>query len=267
MKWQELCGQENKLIVIPYIYIPTIQIGPITIQVWGLAVSLGILVSLFIAKKVLQRRGLDSSHLTSLAFWIIIGSFLGARIFHIAFYEPKFFLANISEIFKIWHGGLSSYGGFAGAFAAAFLFFKLNHVNPAQYVHAILFAFPWGWAVGRVGCFLIHDHPGTLTNSILGVKYPDGARFDLGLIEIFNGLGMGVAMIMAQKFKAKDNIVTAVGLLWYAAVRCFTDFLRATDLPGADARYFNLTPAQYGSIILVIFASSIFIKQRSHETP
>ena len=31
-------------------------------------------------------------------------------------------------------------------------------------------------------------------------------------------------------------------------VRFALDFLRATDLPGADPRYFGLTPAQYGSV-------------------
>jgi phosphatidylglycerol:prolipoprotein diacylglycerol transferase len=34
----------------------------------------------------------------------------------------------------------------------------------------------------------------------------------------------------------------------YAPIRFGLDFLRATDLPGADPRYWGLTPAQYGSI-------------------
>lgn len=247
--------------MIPFIYIPIIQIGPITLQIWGLLVSLGILTALLIAKKILQQRGIDDKHLISLAFWIIVGAFLGARIFHTLFYEPAFFFANPIEILKIWHGGLSSYGGFAGALFAALIFFKKNRVDPNYYVHAIIFAFPWGWAIGRVGCFLIHDHPGTLTHSILGLKYPDGTRFDLGLIEILNGLGMGLVTLVSKKLKAGDMTVSSIGILWYGGFRFLTDFLRATDLSGSDARYLGLTPAQYGSILLCVGAT--FILSRS----
>lgn len=249
--------------MIPYFSFPIIQIGHITLQVWGLAVSLGIIAALAVAHKYLKNRNQDTTHFTSLAFWIIVGSFLGARISHILFYELKFFLANPFEIFKIWHGGLSSFGGFAGALIAAFLFFKKTSVNPASYVNAIIFAFPWGWTIGRVGCFLIHDHPGTLTHSILAVKYPDGARYDLGLVEILNALGMGAIMLWVKKIGARDSTVSAAGLLWYGVVRFFTDFLRATDLPGSDVRYLGLTPAQYGSIILCV--GVIFILSRSSQ--
>ncbi len=256
--------------MIPYIHIPTIVFGPITLQVWGLMVSLGILVSLFLAKKILGG-GVRGERLTSLAFWIVLGSFAGARIFHIVFYEPQFFFANPLEIFKIWHGGFSSFGGFAGATVSSFVYFKKYHFDYPRYANAIIFAFPWGWAIGRIGCFFSHLHPGRFTNSFLGVRYPEGTRFDLGLIEILNGLGMGLVMLIAKRFhpagdqstalKAKDAAVSAVGLFWYGTFRFFTDFLRATGIPGADARYWGLTPAQYGSIL--IWLAAIFILFRS----
>lgn len=247
--------------MIPFIYISTIALGPITLQVWGLMVSLGIVASLALARKYLKNRNQDTTHLTSLAFWIIVGAFLGARIFHIAFYEPRFFFDNPLEIFKIWHGGLSSFGGFFGGTLSSFIYFRRYRLKFETYANAIIGAFPAGWAIGRVGCFLIHDHPGTLTHSILAVKYPDGARYDLGLVEILNALGMGAIMLWVKKFGARDSTVSAVGLVWYGVVRFFTEFLRATDLPGADARYLGLTPAQFGSIILCVGA--IFILFRS----
>lgn len=60
-----------------------------------------------------------------LAFYIVIGIVLGARLFDLLFYQ------NFSEIqkdplsiFKVWEGGLASHGGVLGAFLAALLFLK-----------------------------------------------------------------------------------------------------------------------------------------------
>lgn len=247
--------------MIPFIYIPTIQIGPITLQVWGLAVSLGIAVSIYIAHRSIKHRGLNAESFLSLSFWIIVGSMVGARILHALAYELEFFLVDPLEFFRIWHGGLSSFGGFIGGTIAVILYLRKKNLEFAPYAHTIIQAFPVGWAIGRVGCFLIHDHPGTLTHSILAVKYPGGSRYDLGLVEILNALGMGAVMLLVKRFSKKDNIISASGLLWYGVVRFFTEFLRAKDLPEVDARYLGLTPAQFGSIILCVGA--IFILFRS----
>lgn len=109
--------------MIPYIYIPTLQIGPITLQVWGLAVSLGILVSIVIAHRLLKDQK-SKDHLLSLSFWIILGSMLGARFAFAAFYQPKIFVDDPWEFFRIWHGGLSSFGGFIGGTIAAILYLR-----------------------------------------------------------------------------------------------------------------------------------------------
>lgn len=246
--------------MIPYIYIPTIQMGPITLQVWGAFVSLGILVSIVIAHRLLKDQK-SKDYLLSLSFWIILGSMLGARFAFALAYQPKIFIDDPWEFFRIWHGGLSSFGGFIGGTIAAILYLRKKNLEFASYAYAIIQSIPLGWAIGRIGCFLIHDHPGTLTHSIIGVKYPDGARYDLGLVEILNALGMGAIMLWVKKFGAKDSTVSAAGLVWYGVVRFFTDFLRARDLPGSDARYLGLTPAQYGSILICL--SAIFILSRS----
>ncbi len=246
--------------MLPYIHIPTVSLGPITLQVWGLMVSLGILLTLYIAGRILKERGIRNEPLISLAFWAVIFAFLGARFFHIFFYEPKFFLAHPFEIFKIWHGGFSSFGGFIGGGAAGIVYIRKNKLPQAEYVAAILTAMPWGWAIGRIGCFLSHLHPGKLTNSILGVRFPGGARYELGFIEMLNGISAGLVILIARRFIKKDGIAPMFGVAWYAIVRFFTDFLRATDIPEADARYLGLTPAQYGAILLCVGATFILFR-------
>jgi len=110
-----------------------------------------------------------------------------------------------------------------------------------------------GWGIGRVGCFLIHDHPGTLSHFMLAVKYPGGARFDLGLMESILGfLLFGIfALLFSRLTKIRSGLVVGWSVACYAVARFFLDFLRATDLPGSDVRYGGLTPAQWGMLTVV----------------
>lgn len=251
--------------MIPYFELRILQIGPLTLQVWGLAVSLGILTALFIAKKILAARGREGESLVSLAFWIILFAFLGARLLHAAFYEPVIFIADPWEFFRVWHGGFSSFGGFLGGAAAGIIYIKKERLPQWIYIDALLTALPWGWAIGRVGCFLIHDHPGTLTNSFLGIKYPNGTRFDMGFIEILNGISSGLVILIARKFFKKEAVAPFFGLVWYSLSRFFTEFLRASDIVGADARYSGLTPAQYGSMVLALVSVYCIIRRTRYE--
>ena len=83
--------------------------------------------------------------------------------------------------------------------------------------------------------------------------FPGGARHDLGLYESL--LSFVIFIVMAIFFKRLikrgPGFVSGLSLALYAVVRFFLDFLRATDLPGSDARYGHLTPAQWGMIGVV----------------
>lgn len=39
------------------------------------------------------------------------------------------------------------------------------------------------WAIARIKCFSVHDHPGRLTSFPLAVAFPEEARHDLGLYD------------------------------------------------------------------------------------
>lgn len=241
--------------MIPYWNIPTYSIGPVTLQTWGTFVALGVAVAAYVAFRRAKTLGLESQRVWDLAFWVVIVSFIGARLGHVFFYEPTYFAAHPGEILKIWHGGFSSYGGFIGGIAVGLYLLKKHKLNVTQWSDTLLFGLPVGWAIGRIGCFLIHDHPGTLTHFWLGVRYPDGVRHDLGLYELLNALGLAVLLFfLRHKLKTRPGLAVAVVALWYGTVRFFLDFLRAYD-----ARYFGLTPAQYGSIILVGLGFYLFI--------
>lgn len=235
--------------MIPYVQFTTFHLGPIPIHVWGLMVSLGILAATWVAAKMAKSRGLNPAIMWDLAFWVIIASFVGARLVHVL-YAPIYYFEHPFAILEVWRGGLSIMGGFIGAVIVGVLYLRKKHLDVLGYCDSAVFGLPLGLFIGRIGCFLIHDHPGTLTNFVLGVKYPDGIRHDHGLYLSLNGLMLFLLFLWLARKRAKTGTYLIVFLVWEGTVRFFLDFLRATDGTIVDVRYLGLTPAQYVSLMM-----------------
>lgn len=251
--------------MIPYFQITTIHLGPVPIQVWGLMVALGILAATWVAAKMAKTRGQNPEIIWDLSVWVIVAAFIGARLVH-AVYEPATYLQDPLEFLRIWHGGFSIMGGFLGALPAGIWFLRRRHVDVFAYSDTAVFGLPLGIFIGRIGCFLIHDHPGTLTNFPLGVQYPDGVRHDHGLYDSINGLILFLLFLLLAQRGAKTGTYVVVFLIWYGIVRFFLDFLRATNGPIVDTRYFSLTPAQYLAIVMVAGGVWVWKKHCFHPS-
>lgn len=247
--------------MIPYFQLTTFSIGPVTIQVWGLLVAIGIFAATFAATRLARERGMDEKIYRDLVVWVIIGAFVGARLVHII-YEPSLYFENPIEFIKIWHGGFSVMGGFLGAFSVGIWYLRHKKLEVLKYVDTGLFALPLGLFIGRIGCFFIHDHPGTLSHFFLAVQYPGGARHDHGLYLSLNGLVMFLVFLWMRKKQAGIGAYTVVFFIWYGIVRFVLDFFRATEGAIVDTRYLGLTPAQFCSIAMVLIGFCVWIKLR-----
>ncbi len=247
--------------MIPYFEWTTIEVGPVTLYVWGLFVGLGILFGSAVAGWRARKLGQNDKIIYDLTFILAIAGVIGARLGHILFYDPAPFLANPLSAFAIWDGGMSIMGSFLLCAPVAILYLRKRQVDPHAYLDTTFFGLPFGYFVGRIGCFLIHDHPGTATDFILGVRYPDGVvRHDLGLYLSLNGLVLAGIFLFLAKKRLPNGFFIATFMAWYGAVRFFLDFLRI-----ADVRYLGLTPAQYvcaplcfGGIALLIYLARTY---------
>ncbi len=72
-------------------------------------------------------------------------------------------------LLRTWED-ISSFGGMLGGIAGALLFFATRAEESERrarllFLDAVAFVFPAALAIGRLGCSLAHDHPGTVTIS------------------------------------------------------------------------------------------------------
>jgi phosphatidylglycerol:prolipoprotein diacylglycerol transferase len=238
--------------MIPYFQYTLFYLGPVPIQVWGLMVALGMMAGVYLMYFLCKKDGFRVDFIFDLAVWIIVSALFFSRVFHVVFYNWSYYVEQPGEILKIWHGGLSSLGGFFGAALATVIFLKIKKITFEMflpYADRGILGLWLGWGIGRVGCFLIHDHPGTLSHFILAVKYPNGVRHDLGLYESLTGFSLFIIFFIVYKLypNLKKGLVVTISIAGYAIVRFCTDFLRTVDV-----RYARLTPAQWGMVGILI---------------
>jgi phosphatidylglycerol:prolipoprotein diacylglycerol transferase len=117
----------------------------------------------------------------------------------------------------------------------------------------------------EAGCAIAHDHKGHLTDSWLAVRFPEGARYDLGLIEwSFTPFLCALVVYVGHRTKRPGAVSGALAVA-YALVRFPLDFLRATDLgEESDRRYAGITPGQWASGATLCFGVWALSHARRH---
>ena len=253
--------------MIPYFVIPPLRIGPLALQPFGILSAAGILLASRLLVREARRGGLDTEPLEMLATWAVVGGIAGAHLVHLLLYHPEELRENGPlQLFRVWDG-LSSTGGVLGGIAACIIFLHRRGIRFATYADIFALAVPPGWAVARLGCFSVHDHPGTLTSFFLAVAFPGGARHDLGLYDALVLTGIAIAIYALDRRGALHGRLLAVVALLYGGARFALDFLRAADLPYSDARYGGLTPAQYAAIALIAWGAWSLLGRPAPNAP
>lgn len=246
--------------MLPTFDLQPISLGFLKIYPWGIFVSAGFLLALAAAFWFLKRHKVKPDALFDLLFWIIIGAMVGSRLFYVLFYEPVYFLHHLKEVWQIWQGGLSSFGGILGGLAAGLFYLGKKRLNFWRYVDAMAFAFPLGWILGRLGCFFTHQHLGVKSGFFFSVMAPDGRRLEMSIVEAVIALFIFLLFAFFVRRVRPKGFYASLLFILYGGSRFILDFFRSYDLPNSDPRYFVLTPAQYVSIVLFILGAVLFAK-------
>ncbi len=246
--------------MIPWFELPSLPLGRITIQSFGVLSALGILAATWLAQRAARQLGRDPQVILDFSVIGVLAGVLGGHLVHLLFYHPEE-LADRWRIFMLWEG-LSSMGGLLGGVVAGVLWFRWKGVRLRDYSDAFALGIAPGWGVARIGCFTVHDHPGVHTSFFLAVRFPDGPRHDLGLYEAILLLALGAALwILHRRGALRDRLLPLLAVV-YGVGRFFLDFLRARDVAYADARHLGLTFAQYAAVALLAWGAVGLVRRR-----
>ena len=106
--------------VSPYIF----KIGNFGVRWYGVLFVSGFILGYWLFSIFYKREEVSEKLLDPFLWALLIFALVGARLGHVIFYEPVFYLANPGEILKVWHGGLASHGGAIGVLIAVWWYVK-----------------------------------------------------------------------------------------------------------------------------------------------
>ncbi|MEX0675491.1 MAG: prolipoprotein diacylglyceryl transferase family protein [Pirellulales bacterium] len=170
-----------------------------------LAVLAGIGLSVYRARRV----GLNPEIIFSLGTWLFVWGIIGARLFYIIEYWPRFQKPTLGEtlfaMLNLTQGGLVVYGSMLAGGAALVVFIYKNRLPGLALSDLIAPGVVLGVGLGRLGCFLNGCCYGGPSDLPWAVRFPQetpayvdqveqGALFVHGLI--FQGSGGESAVIM-----------------------------------------------------------------------
>src|SRR4030088_918016 len=89
------------------------QLGPFQLGWHGIFTALAVIVGVWLAGRLAQRRGISTDLVANVATWAVVGGIVGARLFHVLDHL-SFYLENPLLIPAKWEGGIAVYGAFIG---------------------------------------------------------------------------------------------------------------------------------------------------------
>jgi phosphatidylglycerol:prolipoprotein diacylglycerol transferase len=252
--------------MIPYFNGHLFDVAGLSIHMFGVLVALGVIIGDRIVVAQGRRRGLDPNDVKYMNARIVIGGFIVAHLVSVIFYYPERIKENPAVLLNPF-AGLSSFGGFLGAFLAFLYYTKKAEIPRLAYADSVGLGLAVGWIFGRTGCFTAHDHPGRHTSFFLAVRYPEGARHDLGLYELLFTIVLTAILFAYNRKPRPPGRIIALAALIYAPARFALDFLRATDVARPDERYLGLTPAQWACLATAALGVYLWRRREPPASP
>jgi phosphatidylglycerol---prolipoprotein diacylglyceryl transferase len=114
----------GQLVMIPFGGPEFSSIGPIMPRWYGLMFASGFLLGYLLGSKLFRDAGKPQEYADSLLTYILIGTVIGARLGHVIFYDPEYYLRNLHEVLAFWQGGLASHGGGVGIILAIWFYMR-----------------------------------------------------------------------------------------------------------------------------------------------
>jgi len=154
--------------------IPYLHLGPLQIPTFGLMVALALITAARILQADFDRRGMDADAFAMITVAGLAG-ILGAKLYHLL--EPdnrQYFFEHPRELL-LSRFGFAWFGGFLGGFCVMLLMGWRAKLPVWKFLDACSPAASFGYAIGRIGCFLSGDGDyGKPTSLPWGMSFPNG---------------------------------------------------------------------------------------------
>lgn len=235
------------------------------LQPYGLCVMAGLAAGAFTTVRQGRRFGIAAADLGLVVPCALFAAVIGGHVFDVAAYQWEAARED-SGLWLRMTSGQALFGALFAVAAVTALIGTARRIHLAALADVVALGCLVAMTFGRLGCALVHDHPGIATDSVFGVEFPaDVLRWsgieappgstvrvhDLGLDELLVLLPITVAAFALVRRRLNAGMLAAIVSIAYAVPRFFLDFLR---LPATEPVHAGLTVGQWCCIVTVALA-------------
>jgi prolipoprotein diacylglyceryl transferase len=246
------------------------SLGPIAPRWYGLLFAGAFVSGYMFGVKMWKDAGRKVEEMESILTWILVATVIGARLGHVIFYDPSYYLRNLDQVLAVWNGGLASHGAAIGVIIA--LYYQAKKAPKMNFwwlADRVVIPSAVGGAFIRTGNFFNSEIVGSATDAPWGVIFtnlagPAGTipRHPTMLYEALLCLAVfAVLWFLYKKYKAHPPEGSLFGIF---LIMLFTGrfFLEYTKIPQADfATEWAVNMGQLLSIPMVLIGLYIVLKK------
>lgn len=241
---------------------PDLQLGSISIHLYGLMFALGLVAGGLVVIRLMQSQTETQSYL----LYAFVGIVVGARLFHCLLYDPNYYLGHPIEMFLpveyvddkwrfggFW--GLASHGGVVGLMVALLIYSYRHKVAYLRLCDIFAIATPLTGAFIRLGNLMNSEILGRATDLPIGFVF---ARIDAvprHPATLYEALWYFILFAMLAFIykrygfgKFKDGFYTGIAFVGVALFRLFIEFLKEPQ-----ENYIHSLPLNVGQLLSIPF--------------
>ena len=241
--------------------LPELELGPVTLQTFGICFALGFLASGALLARRLKELGKPPDWAYEAVFSALVGGLVGSRI--------DYLIQNYDRVSDDLLGNLVSgsglvwLGGLVGGALGVILWARWRGFLEPRMPDAMVPGLALGYAIGRVGCQLSGDGDyGRATDLPWGMAYPEGTVRTLEEVHptpVYETVALGLVALLlwSLRDRVRPGALFSLYLVLSGAERLLVEFVRRNE----DVLV-GLTQAQLISVAMIAAGAASLMRMR-----
>ena len=262
----------------------------VQIRFYGAIIAFGFLLAVLFGGRMAYKWKMSLDKMVDVLIYGTLAAIVGARLYYV-FSKWDYYGNHLSDIPKIWNGGLAIYGGLIAGIIAAYFVCKARKMNFWNLLDIATMSFLIGQGIGRWGNFTNQEAFGVNTDLPWGLWSEKVADYIAANQQFFaaNGfevdpskpvhptflyesiwclLGFFVLYIICRKARLFSGQIALCYGVWYGVERMVVEGLRTDSLyiAGTTIRISQALSAALALVCAVLLVVLI-IKYKKHPKP
>lgn len=252
-------------------YLPSrlfLSFGPINIYYYGLIIAIAILIAVFYAQKSSKNKlNIKKEQANELFFYLVLFAIIGARFYHVLFFNWSYYRYHFLEVFQIWQGGLAIQGAILAGVFTLLICAKKYQLKFYQLSDWLVPALALGQSIGRWGNYFNQELFGKPLDAWYALQIsPENrvAGFEnftyfhpTFFYESILNLVLFLVLYFLTKKKLPLGTITWLYLGGYFLIRFSLEFVRIDSTP----LLFGFRLPQLVSLVVIFFSLFFIIKR------